>query len=303
MATLPDTVMRTARTHGDPRPAPGDPGPDGHADRAVDRARRRLRPARCRELPLLARARSRSSPGTLRWGSAWPSCASAGLRLAPAVFLGAVVAEAWLRNPDVPWTLHVPCALALTCVLVAVAAVAAPPRLSAHPARRGGHARLLRHRRGGDVRQRRSRTWATDVAARRGRRGRPGRRRAAQVAGRRARAWPSWCPCSSPCSRRASAPSRRGAPRSGRSVALFAVSLAVVLGVAFGGPAERGERMFYLLFLPLIVVAVRRGVAGASDRARRGAGGRRRRTVARRAHAGGRRPTTRSSCSRSPRRR
>jgi PAS domain S-box-containing protein len=45
---------------------------------------------------------------------------------------------------------------------------------------------------------------------------------------------------------------------------LFAVSIAAVLWAALSGKFSRGNEMFYLLFPPLIWVAVRRGVRGAT---------------------------------------
>jgi signal transduction histidine kinase len=185
-----------------------------------------------------------------------------GLRLAPAVFLGAMIAEAWLRNPDVPWALHVPCALALTCALVAVAAVLRRrgfPRLRLGVAAMrdffaivvvGTFASALAYVAAdvllvaGDADVLVSAVlhkWLGDALG------------VAVVA---------------PLLFTLLAPRERAEPVGPtaiwQEVALFAASLAVVLGVALGGSAERGERMFYLLFLPLVLVAVRRGVAGAS---------------------------------------
>ena len=65
------------------------------------------------------------------------------------------------------------------------------------------------------------------------------------------------------------------APRGGRGaemppvapwldVLAFALSIAIVAGVVFGVGPYSGERLFYLLFLPLIVIAMRRGVPGAA---------------------------------------
>lgn len=45
---------------------------------------------------------------------------------------------------------------------------------------------------------------------------------------------------------------------------LFALSMAAVLWAALSGRFSRGNEMFYLLFLPLIWVAVRRGLRGAT---------------------------------------
>jgi PAS domain S-box-containing protein len=46
--------------------------------------------------------------------------------------------------------------------------------------------------------------------------------------------------------------------------ALFAVCIMAVLWIALSGHWSRGDEMFYLLFLPLIWVAVRRGLRGAT---------------------------------------
>ena len=45
---------------------------------------------------------------------------------------------------------------------------------------------------------------------------------------------------------------------------LFAAGIVAVLWAALSGRFSRGNEMFYLLFLPLILVAVRRGLRGAS---------------------------------------
>jgi two-component system, LuxR family, sensor kinase FixL len=52
----------------------------------------------------------------------------------------------------------------------------------------------------------------------------------------------------------------------GRAVesGLFAAGIVAVLWAALSGRFSRGNEMFYLLFLPLILVAVRRGLRGAS---------------------------------------
>ena len=55
----------------------------------------------------------------------------------------------------------------------------------------------------------------------------------------------------------------QGARRTAESC-LFAVSVGVVLWVALSGKFSRGNEMFYLVFLPLIWVAVRRGLRGAA---------------------------------------
>jgi signal transduction histidine kinase len=47
-------------------------------------------------------------------------------------------------------------------------------------------------------------------------------------------------------------------------VVAFVVSLGIIVGVVFGPGGVSGERLFYLLFLPLIVIAVRRGLPGAA---------------------------------------
>lgn len=47
-------------------------------------------------------------------------------------------------------------------------------------------------------------------------------------------------------------------------VIAFVVSFAIIVAVVFGAGPYSGERLFYLLFLPLIVVAVRRGLPGAA---------------------------------------
>lgn len=55
----------------------------------------------------------------------------------------------------------------------------------------------------------------------------------------------------------------RGFPRALES-AMFAASMVAVLWVALSGKFARGNEMFYLLFPPLIWVAVRRGLRGAT---------------------------------------
>jgi len=55
----------------------------------------------------------------------------------------------------------------------------------------------------------------------------------------------------------------QGMRRAAESV-LFAVCIAAVLWMALSGRWSRGDEMFYLLFLPLIWMAVRRGLRGAT---------------------------------------
>jgi two-component system sensor histidine kinase/response regulator len=55
----------------------------------------------------------------------------------------------------------------------------------------------------------------------------------------------------------------RGIPRASES-GLFAVCLTAALWMALSGHWSRGNEMFYLLFLPLIWMAVRRGLRGAT---------------------------------------
>jgi hypothetical protein len=45
---------------------------------------------------------------------------------------------------------------------------------------------------------------------------------------------------------------------------LFAVCIGAVLWIALSGHWSRGDEMLYILFLPLIWVAVRRGLRGAT---------------------------------------
>lgn len=53
-------------------------------------------------------------------------------------------------------------------------------------------------------------------------------------------------------------------PRAWLDVAAFVASSAIIVAVVINAGPFPGERMFYLLFLPLIVVAVRRGLPGAA---------------------------------------
>ena len=46
--------------------------------------------------------------------------------------------------------------------------------------------------------------------------------------------------------------------------AAFLLTLAAVIGLVFSVPAQTGERLLYLLFVPLILLAMRRGFAGAA---------------------------------------
>ncbi len=261
MATLPDTALRTAPPGGVPRRRNASLGPTGTliAQWAALAGGYVLLDAASflfwlDPVPV--------KPWNPQVGLGVAILCLGGLRLAPAVFLGALIAEAWLRNPDVPWALHVPCALALTCVIVVVAAAL----------RRRGFPRI----RLGVVAMRdffvivvvgalasALAYVGTDVLLVSG-------DADALVTG----VLHKWLGDAlgvavvAPLLFTLLAPRDHAEPAGPfavwQEVALFAVSLAVVLGVAFGGPAERGERMFYLLFLPLVLVAVRRGVAGAS---------------------------------------
>ncbi|GIK85370.1 MAG: hypothetical protein BroJett026_08510 [Betaproteobacteria bacterium] len=188
---------------------------------------------------------------------------AAGLRFAPAVFAGALASEILLRSPGHPAAVQVVCALALTIAMIAIA----------FALRRRGFPRVL-----GTVRS--TRDFFAIAAAGALLSSFAYVSTSLAVTGAPFDAlWSSvlhkWLGDAlgmvgaTPLTLLAVSPRGFRAPEMPRStlafdLAVFAVSLLIVLAVVFGSGPIRGERLFYLLFLPLIVIAVRRGLAGAA---------------------------------------
>jgi signal transduction histidine kinase len=186
-----------------------------------------------------------------------------GLRHAPAVFIGALASEAWLRNPDDPAFAHVVSSLVLAASIAGMA----------WALRRRGFPRAMT-----SVRAMRdffvvamlgaavtAFIYVGIAMAEAG----------AGFGGFWTSLWHKWLGDTvgvigaTPLTLLLVAPRmlrEAELPRSALwlDAAAFVVSLAIVIAVVFGPWPVSGARLFYLLFLPLIVIAVRRGLPGAA---------------------------------------